>query len=191
MKGCPNRLISYSRASNTHHLVFLAFPPSSARRTTTRRADSTSLSERTTMYATTRTTTTATAVSATRAVSIKVCTFFFFCKSDPLTRGRGRSMTASHRIETPWMESAGCVARAREREGECVRVRVRDGDGDDRGMDGTVDVKHFVSVRRWRRPRRRRASGSSGARDVVEGGRRKTLLGEGGLGAGCANAASD
>lgn len=25
MKGCPNRLISYSRASNTYHLVFLAF----------------------------------------------------------------------------------------------------------------------------------------------------------------------
>lgn len=41
------------------------------------------------MYATTRTTTTATAVSATRAVSIKVCILLFSFFSDPLTRGRG------------------------------------------------------------------------------------------------------
>ena len=94
------------------------------------------------------------------------CVFFCFFFSDPLTRGRGGA------FETPWVESAGCVARASERArvGErAFALRAGAGDGDDRGMDGTMDVKHFVSFRRWRRPRRRRASGSSGARDRGRG----------------------
>lgn len=58
------------------------------------------------MYATTRTTTTATAVSATRAVSIKVCILLFSFCSDPLTRGRGGAVRDS--VDGV----SGCVARA-------------------------------------------------------------------------------
>ena len=64
-------------------------------------------------------------------------------------------------------------------------LRAGDGNGDDRGMDGTMDVKHFVSFRRWRRPRRRRASGSSGARDRGRGREAQNpAWSEGGMGAG-------